>query len=353
MSDMDKSFAFLQDSIPQWLQDIARIEEKVVAMQADITSVPVSQSPFAKGKTGSTDSIRPEKLDAIAEDAATPDEALTNPLGSRKRKSPSVSSGRVSGPTRYRPKAMVVVSYDGDMQKSLELLVRALGSGRNLLRKAKMEAKMRELAALAGSSDDEDNADDNDDNDVLPAKTSYRPRLTSMRLRAAARRGGLTSPAGGATPTVGLFEATDRTLEQAQELCEKSAHLSLREGDCRIELGTVRKHLEDVLLTAKSEVVKATASKSQTTPPQEAPDTPGTSVSSTEPSYKRHFPSLSATAPASDSTSKPLIPQPPMAVTSVDPKTLEIEVDDNSDEEEDLNFVMPPVRFTSRRAIRA
>jgi hypothetical protein len=32
---------------------------------------------------------------------------------------------------------------------------------------------------------------------------------------------------------------------------------------------------------------------------------------------------------------------------------MEIEVDDNSDEEEDLNFVMPAVRFTSRRAIRA
>jgi hypothetical protein len=350
MSDMDKSFTFLQDSIPQWLQDINRIEDKVVAMQHEIANVPVSQSPFAKGKTGSTDSIRPEKLDAIAEDAALPDDALINPLGSRKRKSPSVSSGRLSGPTRYRPKTMVVVSYDGDMQKSLELLVRALGSGRNLLRKAKMEAKMKELAALAGSSDDEDDADGND-NEGLSAKTSYRPRLTSMRLRAAARRGGLTSPAGGATPTVELFEATDKTLEQAQELCEKSAHLSLREGDCRTELSTVRKHLEDVFLTAKNEVVKATTSKSQTTSPQEAPDTPGTSVSSTEPSYKRHFPSLSATAPTSESTPKPLIPQPPMAAAAMDPKTMEIEVDDNTDDEEDLNFVMPPVRFTSRRAI--
>jgi hypothetical protein len=352
MSDMDKSFTFLQNSIPQWLQDIAGIEKKVVAMQEEIANVPISQSPFAKGKTGSTDSIRPEKLDAIAEDAPTPDEALTNPLGSRKRKTPSVSSGRVSGPSRYRPKTMVVVSYDGDMQKSLELLVRALGSGRNMLRKAKMEAKMKELAALAGSSDDEDDAGD-DDNEHDSTKMSYRPRLTSMRLRAAARRGGMTSPSSGATPSVELFEATDKTLEQAQELCEKSAHLSLREGDCRTELGTVRKHLEDVLLTAKNEVVKATTNKSQTTPPQEAPDTPGTSVSSTEPSYKRHFPSLLATAPAPESTPRPLLSHPSMPGAALDPKTMEIEVDDNSDEEEDLNFVMPAVRFTSRRAIRA
>jgi hypothetical protein len=245
---------------------------------------------------------------------------------------------------------MVIVSYDGDMQKSLELLVRALGSGRNMLRKAKMEAKMKELAALAGSSEDEDDADDNDNED-LSSKMSYRPRLTSMRLRAAARRGGRNGPSMGATPTVELFETTDKALEQAQELCEKSAHLSLREGDCRTELSTVRKHLEDVLVTAKTEVVKAVASKSQITPPQEAPDTPGTSVSSAEPSYKRHFPSLSASVPAPESTPKLQAPQPPMAAVAMDPKTVEIEVDDNDDDEE-LDYVMPPVRLTSRRTAR-
>ena len=134
MSDIEKSFTYLQDNIPQWLQDVATVEEKVTAMQEDNINVPISQSPFGKRRSDSIDSIR---LDAIVEDTAPSNGTNTALAGSRKRKSLSVSSGRQSSSSRHR-KTMVVVSYDGDTQKSFELLVRAIGTGRNMLRKAKI-----------------------------------------------------------------------------------------------------------------------------------------------------------------------------------------------------------------------
>lgn len=327
-------------------------------MQDEISRVPASQSPFAKGKTGSMESIRPEKLDVVAEESTPSNITPINPLGSRKRKSPSVTSGRASGPIRYRPRTMVVVNYDGDMQKSFELLVRGLATGRNMLRKAKMEARMAEMAAIAGSSESEGDDDEEEEENIM-SKISYRPRMTSLRVRAAAARaGGRGGMSSGPAPPAELFETTDKTLEQAQELCEKSAHLALREGDCRTELKLVRTHFENVLSTAKTEVIKCAATRTQ--PPQitQDRDTSDTSVSSMEPSYKRHFPNISTPKqkPESEAKLEPVTTQStfraPMATTITAPKTLDIEVDDD-DEDEDTDYVMPPVRFTSRRAARA
>jgi hypothetical protein len=146
-------------------------------------------------------------------------------------------------------------------------------------------------------------------------------------------------------------------LEQAQELCEKSAHLTLRDGDCRTELKLVRMHLQNILSTATTEVTKCAASQ-QSTQTTHSQDTSDTSVSSMEPSYKRHFPNISAprSASASEAKLEPVMPQSTVQASVTAPTTsskmMEIEVDDD-DEDEDLNFVMPPVRFTSRRAARA
>lgn len=362
MSEVTKAFTYLQDTIPQWLQDVINVEEKVTNMQEEIHRVSVSTSAFGKGRTGSMESIRPEKLEAVAEETTPSNPTPVNPLGSRKRKSPSVTSGRASGPSKFRPKTMVVMSYDGDMQKSFELLVRGLATGRNMLRKAKMEAKMAELAAIAGSSEDEDDDDDEEEEHIM-SKISYRPQMASLRMRAAARLGGARGGTGNVrAPPPELFETTDKTLEQAQDLCEKSAHLTLRDGDCRTELKLVRMHLENILSTARTEATKCAASQSASTQTPQDQDTSDTSVSSVEPSYKRHFPSISALRPGSEPEAKlePVTTQStirapapaPAPAPAIAPKTMDIEVDDD-DEDEEMDFVMPPVRFTSRRAARA
>ncbi|KAF2031564.1 hypothetical protein EK21DRAFT_110934 [Setomelanomma holmii] len=345
MSEIEKSFTFLRDNIPQWLQDMGVMEAKVAAMQDEIARVPISVSPFAKRPTESIESIRPGRMCVIAEEAAPSQGAQTDPVGNRKRKTLSVMSGRASGPSRYRARTMVVVSYDGDMQKSFELMVRAIGTGRNLLRKAKMEAKMNELAALAGSSEDEDEAGEDEDDAIL-AKVTYRPRMSSMRMRTAAQRRGHAGVGDRSNAPVALFDTTDKMMEHAQGLCEKAAHLTLRDGDCRKELGHIRKSFEDVLESAKTEAAKCRVAKSPE--PQEAPsqDTSDTSVSSAEPSYKRHFPQFVVPPSTSLTPPKDSVPSDPPA-TMAPLTTMEIEVDDDEDDDEP-EFVMPPVRLTSR-----
>lgn len=341
MSDIDKSFAFLQDNIPQWLHQITTAEDRVTAMQDEITKVPISQSPFAKQKSDSTASIRPGKLDAIAEDATPSTATPADPIVSRKRKSLSVSSDQEPDPARHRSRIMVVTSYDGDMQKSFELLVRAFGTGRNLLRKAKMEARMNDMATMASSSEEED--DDDDQDEISPAKVNYRARMSALRARSAARRSGRLGVSSGVETPAELFDSTDKILEQAQELCEKAAHLTLRDGDCRKELATIRKSFETLLETAKTEVDKCNARKSQDPPELQAHETSDTSMSSLEPEavYRKDVHSL----PVSDEHSKPA-PGPREAAVSKPLNSLNIEVDENDDSDED--FVLPPIRLTSR-----
>jgi hypothetical protein len=342
MSEIQKSLTFLQEGIPQWLQDITRVEDKVAAMQEDMVRVSSSMLPFHKRSIGSNESIRHERADAVAEEATPSPGAQTDPICNRKRKTLSVFSGHASGPARLR-RTMVITNYDGDMQKSLELLVRAIGTGRNLLRKAKMEAKMDEMAALAESSEEEDEADDDDDEDEgIVARSSYRPRMASMRARAAARR---TGAQGGGAP-VTLFDTTDKTLEHAQSLCEKAAHLTLRDGDCRKELEGIRQDFVDVLQTATTEAAKCRARP----PPQlMTHDTSDTSVSSVEqPSYKRHLPEISPPSP--EPQSEPKIAAATIHTAS---QNMVIEVDEDDDHDEEEEFVMPAVRLTSRYRVRA
>ncbi|KAJ4368103.1 hypothetical protein N0V83_006458 [Neocucurbitaria cava] len=349
MSDIDKSFAFLQDTIPKWLQDIARIEDKATAMQDQVTKLSASHSPFATRKSDSIESIQPAKLDAILERAAPSHGAQTDPLGTRKRKTLSVLSGRASSPLRYRPKQMVVVSYDGDMQKSFEVLVRAIGTGRNMLRKAKMEARMNELAALAGGASDDEDEVVNEEEEAIVSKITYRPRMSSMRARATSRRGGPLGAGGSITP-VALFDTTDKTLEHAQGLCEKAAHLTLRDGDCRKELGGVRTDFNAVLETANTEVAKCKAKKLQGPLGAHLQHNTDASISSMASSHRKHLPPVST--PSFGPPSKGILPDAPLASALTAPKVIEIEVDDDEEDEEE-DFVMPPIRLTSRLTARA
>lgn len=325
MSDVEKSFTFLHDNIPQWFKNVAEIEEKIVSMQNELSKVPMSQRSMPmKRKTGSVESIR--DLDAIIEDPST-SASQPSPFATRKRKTPSVLSGQASGPTKFRSRTMVVVYYDGQIQKSFEQLVRAIGTGRNMLRKGKMAAKMKAMTALA----DSDNDDDDDDGAIM-SKIGYRHRagLSSMRTRHAAM---LRGDMGNSTSTpVELFDTTDKTLELAQGLCEKGAHQSLRDGDCRKELDGVRKHFEEALQVAKKEIAKYAARKEEgQAAQQEEPAKSTPTPVSPPPEPKKIIPSTIPTVGTVHTTSK----------------VVDIEVDDD-EEDGDMDFVMPPIRLTSR-----
>ncbi|KAJ4351721.1 uncharacterized protein N0V89_007064 [Didymosphaeria variabile] len=330
MGDIEKSFAFLHENIPQWFTNVAEIEKKIIAMQSELSKIPVSRSLPFKRRTGSVESIR--DLDAIREepDALAAGAHQSEPTA-RKRKEPSLLSGQQSGPSKLRSRTMIVVNYDGQIQTSFEHLVRAIGTGRNMLRKAKMAAKMDAMAAMAGSSDDDD--DDDDSSSAIMAKIGYRHRgLSSMRAR-----GMMRMTEGTSSTPVERFDTADKALEEAQALCERAAHQSLREGDCRKELDGVRRHFNEVVELAKTEVARYNVQKLAANEKQQE-------------EALRHGPkSEKQSTIALPDIEKDLIPTVtrPTIPTYNSSKVIDIEIDDEEDTD-DGNFIMPPIRLTSR-----
>ena len=328
-NEIQNAFSYLDGNIPQWFDNVAEIQQKMVALQSELSKIPVSRSLPFKKRTGSMESIR--DLDAIREGTQPAEtQAHQSEPTTRKRKEPSLLSGQQSGPSKLRARTMIVVTYDGQIQTAFEQLVRAIGTGRNMLRKAKMAAKLEAMAALAGSSDEDE---DDDDSHAIMSKIGYRHRsgLPSMRARAPVRM-----PTTNGTP-IERFDTADKALEEAQALCERAAHQSLREGDCRKELEGVRRHFTQVVDIAKDEVARhaaqtpvANEKEQVTTAPQ-----PEKRTTISIPDIKKDpIPAVITPAIQYNPTSK----------------VFDIEIDDEDDEDDTthLNFVMPPVRLTSR-----
>jgi hypothetical protein len=339
-SDSEKSFSFLYDNIPSWFNNLMEIEEKVTQMQNDISRVPVSRSPFPlKKKTGSIESIR--DLDAILEAPSTSAAAEQNPYATlpRKRKTTSVISGQPSGPNKYRSRVMVIVYYDGQIQKQFETLVRSIGTGRNILRKGKMAARMEELSALAGSDDDSED----DEDDPIMAKIQYRHRagLSAMRSRPSMRTGMGVMP----TPATSsdLFDSIDKALEQAQALCERAAHQSLRDGDCKKELEGMRRHFQEVMEKSTKEVEKHNTRKEKEA---EKAALEGTTEEKEESKAEEKPAPTPTPVKVEPKSLLPSISSHPTSTIPVSSKPMEIEIDD--DDDESIEFTMPPIRFTSR-----
>lgn len=322
MSDIEKSFAFLGDNIPSWFRNLVEMEEKIMNLQKEVAKAPASKLPM-KRKTGSIESIRDlDNILAAPCSPATPQQQAS--LVTPKAKPASVASGAASAPCMYRSRHMIMVYYDGQIQKQFETLVRSIGMGRNLLRKGKMAARMEALAELANSDDDES---EDDDEDNIMSKIQYRRRtgLSSMPSRPSMR----SSPTKPSATPEALFDAVDKALEQAQALCERAAHQSLRDGHCRKELEGMRAYFQEVLNTSTTELARYSARQ------EKKEDAPTTAPAAVPQPLRVEIEAKQLVA---------VIQPLPVMPSS---KAMDIEIDDD-DDDSDEEFRMPPVRLTSR-----
>lgn len=266
MSEALKAYTYLCENVPKWLETIEDLRTKTSGKNDDVAKVAVPVTPAVR-KSGSTETIRDQHMadgrpDRMAmEVTSAPQADQVNEatvarqqqalLAKRKRKTASVLSGHMSGPSKYRSRGLIIVYYDSEVQKSFEALVRNIGAGRNLLRKGKMAARIESLGNLDQESDD----DDGDfDNPVL-AKVGYRPKLGLSQYRTTRARVGFGHvPDASAAPD--QFDASDKSLEKAQTLCERGAHQFLRDGDCSAELDSCKEQFREVIKLAETEAAK-------------------------------------------------------------------------------------------------
>ncbi|KAM0361001.1 hypothetical protein ACHAPK_011812, partial [Fusarium culmorum] len=277
----------LVNNVPDWLQRLDDLSGQIDRRQAELAAVATAEERNLQIKSlrnkGSTESLKPKDdppvvhaegpneedifEDATAENGAqTPTKTsdllkvhIPRPVSIRqqqeiiktaqararaqvrkKPKSPSMMSNEDT-PAAYRTRSMIIVYYDSYVQGFFDELVRFFSSSRNLMRKAKMAARVAQIKKLAEQDVSEDGSNDD--------------ALSSLRYMSSRRFGpmSIARPGAGDQPP-DVYDNLDKGLEFVQSICEHGAHQFLRDGDCNDEISKVQKRLTEVLEMAKTEM---------------------------------------------------------------------------------------------------
>ncbi|WKT54310.1 hypothetical protein QSH57_004894 [Fusarium oxysporum f. sp. vasinfectum] len=374
----------LVNNVPDWLQRLDDLSGQIDRRQAELAAVAAAEGNSAETKSlrnkGSTESLKPpddppiDHAEApanggIIEDGAGENTAQTpvKPEGPKvytpspvsihqqqeiiqaaraqarkKPKSPSMMSSK-DAPAAYRTRSMVIVYYDSYVQSFFDDLVRFVSSSRNLMRKAKMAARVAQIKKLA----EQDVSEDGSNDDALP----------SLRYMSSRRFGpmSISRPGAGDQPP-DVYDKLDKGLEFVQSMCEHGAHQFLRDGDCNDEISKVQKRLTEVLEMAKTEMervereepelAKETGEmgKVRTRRPRSMRRdmTVGLKESSPTPTKEEN-----KLEPAKLEAAEPIIAADPMAPMAVDPNIME------ADEGIDVEMELPKLQYRSTRAMRS
>jgi hypothetical protein len=304
----------ISTNVPDWLHKLGDLGEQIERRQAELAALaPASPPRSIKSvkKTGSTESLRPRdeehsepitpftfkspcepKITPLFPPATPPydekrdDEMVASPKSPtgappspgnptsteikqqskrvfavaqaharaqvrRRHQSQSVVS--VEGhPGAYRSRSMIIVYYDSFVQTFFEELVKFVSASRNLMRRAKMAAKVAHIKRLAEmetpAGDDDD--DDDDDDIKVPSMRYFNVRRAGAMPFARAGTRGMMGNAGPAD----CYDELDKALEYVQGLAEKAAHQFLRDGDCNEEIGNISRKLCDTKGLAEKEM---------------------------------------------------------------------------------------------------
>lgn len=269
--DALNSFRSLLEQVPGWIAGLESILDHATQRQKDLLFVnqPADSDKTLVRKASKSSSLKSkrsrleEQADTTCVDDAprlqtpTPIPTLLRPqlphmtesdalrLSQRKRKTFSACSGDMSGPSKYRSRALVVVYYDGDIQKRLTNIVQQFSTCRNDIRRSKLNAKV-DLLSRSGSSSSGSGNDNSAGEETVKGIGSFTYKTTRLRLQdlsAVSKLDGCEA-----------LDKVDGLLEKSQNLCEHAAHQVLRDGDCTTEVSQVKKLLEQARSSAELEL---------------------------------------------------------------------------------------------------
>lgn len=212
----------------------------------------------------------------------------------KRHRTESMISAEGAAP-KYRSRNMIIVYYDSYVQSFFEELVKFVSASRNLMRKAKMAAKVaqiKRMAELEMPDEDEDeemgggsgtggplkpdapleastkNAGEDDASEDLPPLKYVSTRQMRPVTRSAAAKYSLGRPvyaragmgrfgssAGGMVDQPpDVYDELDKGLEYVQSMCEHAAHQFLRDGDCGEEVENIKRRLGETKELADKEM---------------------------------------------------------------------------------------------------
>lgn len=326
----------LEFGIPDWLHRLDELNVQIDQRQQELAQIAESHpsspgrepgSPSRKSlrNKGSTESLRPKDEPAAHpnyKEEETADKRPTSPqtpgspgalqrttsqvraagqakaratLRKRQRTDSVMSAENADKPPKYRSRSMIIVYYDSYVQSFFEELVKFVSASRNMMRKAKMAAKVAQIKKLAEMStppDDDDNGGNTGKGELVPdpravnidasgaapaaendpvaavmaarrAKDRARmmaqgggmhanPLAQIRSSRAMGRAGAGADQAQGEAPDV--YDQLDKGLEFVQSMCEHAAHQFLRDGDCGEEVTKIKQRLAQTKDLASKEM---------------------------------------------------------------------------------------------------
>ena len=267
--DALNSFRSLLDKIPGWITGLEAILENATQRQNELLSAnqPADSDRTLVRKSSKSSSLRSKRtkhddlpaqtlLPETIGQIVTPVPTILRPqlphmtesdalrLSQRKRKTFSACSGDQSGPSKYRSRALVVVYYDGDVQKRFTEFVQAVASTRNDIRRSKLSAKV-DLARSRSSSSGSDSAGSFGEETTKSIGT-FTYKTTRLRLQ---DMSAVSRPDGSQA-----LDKVDGLLERSQTLCEHAAHQVLRDGDCALEVTQAKELLGQAKACAEREM---------------------------------------------------------------------------------------------------
>ncbi|KAF4125239.1 hypothetical protein GMORB2_4078 [Geosmithia morbida] len=258
----------------------------------------------------------------------------------KKVKTTSIMSVENPTPT-YRTRSMIMVYYDSYVQGFFDELVRFVSSSRNMLRKAKMAAKVAHIRKMASAEGDGD-----DGLEPLP----------SLRYMSARRMGAGVGGSPGIPGSAGLgdgkpdvYDKLDKGLEHVQATCEHGAHQFLRDADCDEEIKKIKERLREVLDMAVAETERIHSEESERTSEVAADDVTVAAKQRTQRpvSIRRELSKDSGAVAAGGKPTRSINSES----SYIEPAVNAIEAD-SGDEAIDIDAVMPKLNYRSTRGLR-
>ncbi|KAK0619921.1 hypothetical protein B0T14DRAFT_219892 [Immersiella caudata] len=268
--------------------------------QPEVAPIVTTAAPAGERPAPSSPS-EPQSPSAIARQtsqARAAGQARARATLRRRQRSDSVISAEGATP-KFRTRSMIIVYYDSYVQLFFEDLVKFVSASRNMMRKAKMAAKVAQIKRLAEMEvPDESDEDEAEPSTPTPSDGAIAPleagptvmksgeaeeSLPSLRFMSARRmqspgllmaqaalgrsmysRAGMAARGAygrGAMGPPGLdplekdiYDDLDKGLEFVQSMCEHAAHQFLRDGDCVEEVGKIASRMAETKGLADKEL---------------------------------------------------------------------------------------------------
>lgn len=234
---------------------VAQVPSWQIRLDRLVSEIHTRQSELSKIENGTADETAAPAPEHATEPVSSPGlhpvehmniDSATSAVSQQQTTTHSVN-GQAAKSTKPNP-----VYFDGSMQKFFEELVHFIAVSRNMMRKAKMAARVAQIKKMA----EIEIKDELGDGSTVSERHTLRyinPRRLESNLGPATPNG--SSPARPVR-SPDIFDALDKNLDTLQSTSEVAAFQFLREAANNRHIKTIQKILGDVLQAATGELAR-------------------------------------------------------------------------------------------------